>query len=59
MRLSLLSDIAVMMIPKAYLFLSHCCSALATSVQKQKQPVAKALTRDEARRIAAPSCRSY
>ena len=42
-----------MMIPKAYLFLSHCCSALATSVQKQKQPVAKALTRDEARRIAA------
>jgi hypothetical protein len=30
MRLSLHSDIAVMMIPKAYLFLSDCRSAAAT-----------------------------
>ena len=32
-RLSWLSDIPVMMVPKAYLFLSHCRSALATSGQ--------------------------
>jgi hypothetical protein len=30
MRLSLLSDIGAMMIPKAYLFLSDCRSAAAT-----------------------------
>src|SRR5262249_34611806 len=36
-RLSLLSDIAAIMIPKAYLFLSHCRSALATGEAKRTQ----------------------
>ena len=52
MRLLWLSDIALMMLPKAYLFLSHCYSASATSGQA-KSRVAKALTRDQARRIVA------
>jgi hypothetical protein len=50
MRLLWLSDIALMMLPKAYLFLSHCYSASATSGQAK---AAGCLTRDKARRIAA------
>jgi hypothetical protein len=54
MRLSLLSDIAAMMIPKAYLLIvarpPRRAATVTPSRQRKKHPAAKLLTKDEARR---------